>query len=256
MKVSICTEPRAFEWNSPAAGKSAAVLIGTPSAISMLSLGRDEDAELTGCGFAACFCADIFMPLPRRDPREGFRPNGPRLHGPRLRRRPKPNRPVSVLDPRLPRSRVPFSTWDGPKGCALLQQETQQRGSGGPRAASVERSHVMCEWSSVTLLTRGFGLFHLFFNSSIKQECWLFVVILRNYYQQIKLFNYFLFNKWAHGTVCCQSFKVAKYFSSLVKKGPDSVQKKTYIGTILFYIKQKGHECDSNINFYTFINTG
>lgn len=27
----------------------------------MFNSGRDEDAELTGCGFGACFCADISL---------------------------------------------------------------------------------------------------------------------------------------------------------------------------------------------------
>lgn len=114
----------------------------------MLSFGRDENAELTGCGF----CADIS--LPHCDRCEEFRWKS-RV----IQRSSSPLPPVPRFEriqtvgsgPRVSSFWGSFSTSDRPRGRALLQQETQQPGSGGPRAASVERSHVACERSVVFL---------------------------------------------------------------------------------------------------------
>lgn len=63
----------------------------------MLSFGRDEDAELTGCGFGACFCADIS--LPHCDRREEFRRKSRVIQRP-----PSPLPPV----PRRERTQIVF----------------------------------------------------------------------------------------------------------------------------------------------------
>lgn len=104
----------------------------------MLSFGRDEDGELTGCGFAAGFCTDIS--LPASDPVRSFTRRSPSASPPVLPLEPIQTGFSSVLDAAFPLSGGRFCKLR--TGRAALQQETQQPGSGGPRTATVERSHV------------------------------------------------------------------------------------------------------------------
>lgn len=157
----------------------------------MFNSGRDEDAELTGCGFGACFCADISLltvAAARSFAGKVERFNVHHLHYLPFRdvNEPKLFFLVRFRTPRfLFHRRVRNRTRGHFRGRALLQQQTQQPGSRGPRAASVE--HVMCEWSVVTAFTRfSFYLTFLFYYPAVME----IIRIIRSYYVWIKLITF------------------------------------------------------------------
>lgn len=90
----------------------------------MLSFGRDEDGELTGCGFAAGFCTDIS--LPASDPVRSFTRRSPSASPPVLPLEPIQTGFSSVLDAAFPLSGGHFRTSDRPSGPAAGNAATRK----------------------------------------------------------------------------------------------------------------------------------
>lgn len=145
----------------------------------MSRLGTDEDAELTGCGFGACFCADIFISLPRCDPSEEFR----------WKSRPTQRSPLPVTSRSVYRLKLKRPARLGPGPLRFLVAGVLFRartGRGAARSCSRKRGNaevagrVQLQLGARAPCVNGAALLHLhrrfcailyFLNSIIKQEC-------------------------------------------------------------------------------------
>lgn len=175
----------------------------------MLRFSRDEHNARTGCGFGAFVSALTFHGFTVNDVRK-FAGKVGRFNDHHLLSSSRSvtwinlNCTCTILSGTRASSYWARAGSDRPRGRAILQQEAQQPGSCRPRATSVERSPVMCEWSYGSAFTQ-----LVFTHNSYARSEHFLLLLLSCQLQETNIHRwinniYFSFNELSHSTFRCQ----------------------------------------------------